>query len=684
MNRHASLVVRVLLAVAIPAIPAILLPGMLLAADLLRSTAGEPPPIPSAETRQAFLDAHTAGLLAGEAEGLREVHDEYGVTHYDVDLRLDIPNRTIYGVVEMEALAQVANLSQIVLDLYSPMLVDGVTVNGAPAIFTDLGNTIRVNLGTILQPGQPFTVRSTYHGTPSYTGVPFRWMTHGASIPMVLSYSEPYGAPAWWICKDDPKDKASFSVHVRAPSDLFTVSNGTLESVVDNHDGTTTCNWTHDYPMSPYLFSIATTNFDSWTETYTALDGVTTMDVDYYAYPEDLADAQASWGRNIEMMEYYATLFGEYPFLTEKYAIAEFQHPGAMEHQTATSMGWVWITGDNSNDFVVAHELSHSWVGDMITMRTWSHAWTKEGFGTLCEALYFEDKYGESYYHDYMDQMHPLDYAGRRLYNIYPPLDAAIYYKGAWVLHMLRHVIGEDAFFSGITEYVSDPDLRYGVSTTEDLRAAFEATSGIDLAWFFDEWIYQPGCPEYELAWGSVPDGGGYKVTLQLEQVQTVGPIFRMPIDVAVTTQAGEERFVVWDSLETQSFELHVANLPTSVALDPDGWLIHIVQDVSGAPESGGGAAAALLLAPGRPNPFAGGTSLRFALPRAAVTILRIYDPAGRCVRTLADGLLEAGWHAVDWDGRDSGGRELPCGVYHARLEAGGERSAARMVLLRE
>ena len=245
----------------------------------------DPPPIPTPEAREAFIRAHEAGLQPWSEDPLRAVHDEYDVIHYDVDLRFDIPARTIYGVVTVDATSKVANLLVFPIDLYSPMVVDSVRVDGTPTTFTHASSVIRVNLPHALQPEDPVTLRITYHGRPSYTGTPFRWTTHGASIPMVLSYSEPYGAPAWWVCKDDPKDKATFAIHVTAPDTLSTVSNGILTSVVINGNGTATYNWTHDYPMSTYLFSIATTDFEHWTEVYTALDSSTTMDVDYYVYP---------------------------------------------------------------------------------------------------------------------------------------------------------------------------------------------------------------------------------------------------------------------------------------------------------------------------------------------------------------------------------------------------------------
>jgi aminopeptidase N len=644
--------------------------------------ADNPPPIPTLESRDAFIRSHQAGLeLQDPAQASRGAHDEYDVTHYDVDLHFDIPARVITGAVDVHATALVADLSTVVLDLYSPMVVDGVTVDGTPAAYTHTAGMITVTLGSVLQPGDSVSVRCAYHGTPNYTGSPFRWNTHGVQVPMVLSYSEPHGAPAWWVCKDDPKDKATFAIHVTAPDTLVTVSNGSLRSTVNNGDGTATCNWVTNYPMSSYLFCIATTNFQSWTEVYTALDHVRTMNVDYYAYPEEMAQAQVSWSRNVEMMHYYASIFGEYPFLSEKYAIAEFEHPGAMEHQTVTSMGAVWVDGTHTNDDVVVHELAHSWVGDMITMREWSHAWTKEGFATLCEALWFESLYGINYYHTYMNGLPVMTYANLQLYNINPPLSAAIYYKGAWVLHMLRHIIGDHAFFAGMYGYTNDPALMYGVSDTETLRQAFEASSGLDLTWFFDEWIYHPGYPHYATIWQAAPAGGGYDVSLFLTQTQTIGPIFKMPIDVRVDTNLGREYFVVQDSLRVQSFVLHVAGTPSNVVLDPDGWLIKAVASGTDVAEGEPG-----VNQPGvwsGPNPFSGSTTVRFSLPAPGTARLRVYDISGRLVRTLFQGSSGAGPRQVAWDGRGDDGSTLPSGVYFQRLDAGVGTWEARTTLVR-
>jgi aminopeptidase N len=647
------------------------------------ATAGPPPPLPSPEDRVRFIAWEQEALPVPIEPGAppRAVHDAYDVDHYDIDLALDIPAQVLTGTVVVHATAQEAGLAEVDLDLYACMRVDAVTAGGNPASFTHANDILTITLDGIYQPGEAFTVAATFHGTPNFPGnpLPFRWMQH-ATTPMVLSYSEPFGAPAWWLCKDDPKDKATYATAITCPDDLTAVSNGFLTQVVDNGNGTKTYHWSTDYPMSPYLFSIAVTNFASWTEVYTALDGVTTMDVDYYAYPEDLTRAQVSWSNNIAMIEYYATLFGEYPFLDEKYAIAEFQHPGAMEHQTATSMGFSWITGTHTYDWVVAHELSHSWVGDMITMTEWSHAWCKEGFATICEALYFEHLYGLTYYHSYMNGMGVLSYAPLQLYNIQPVLHGAIYYKGAWVLHMLRHVIGDAAFFAGVYGYANDPALMYADGDTEDLRAAFEAAAGMDLAWFFDQWIYHPGYPIYQYVWWPEPAGGGYDVMLTLRQVQTTGPLFKMPVDARVTTALGSQTFVAWDSLQTQTFAFHVDSEPLGLMLDPDSWIIRTLQIMSGvdpAPPT-----AELLLHP-QPNPFRGETRIVFDLPQPERVAVTIHDAAGRRVATLLDAALPAGRAGVAWNGTDKLGRSLPPGRYFSRVTAGGQTVAGSLLLMR-
>jgi aminopeptidase N len=320
------------------------------------------------------------------------------------------------------------------------------------------------------------------------------------------------------------------------------------------------------------------------------------------------------------------------------------------------------------------------WVGDMIAITNWNHAWCKEGFATICEALYFESLHGTDYYHAYMDSLHVLDYADAQLYDISPPLDGAIYYKGAWVLHMLRHVIGDAAFFAGVYGYTNDPALMYADADTEDLRAAFEASSGMDLTWFFDQWVYHPGYPIYQTVWWSQPAGAGYDVWLTVHQMQTTGPIFKMPIDVRVTTAAGAQTFVAWDSLQTQTFTFHVDAAPTALALDPEINIIRTIQLMSGVETR---EPVAELLLHSSPNPFAGETRIVFDLPQPARVAVTIHDAGGRRVASLLAGERPAGPAAIVWNGTDVRGRPVPPGRYFARVTAGGRVVSGELLLMR-
>ena len=153
-------------------------------------------------------------------------------------------------------------------------------------------------------------------------------------FPVMASVSEPYAAPTWWPCVDDPTDKATAEIEATAPTGYQVASNGLLLDTQDNADQTTTFYWRESFPITTYLISVAATNYSRFEDVYTAMDGVTQMPLVYYVYPEHLALAQQKFAVTRRALEIFAPLFGEYPFLSEKYGMAEFPWGGAMEHQT--------------------------------------------------------------------------------------------------------------------------------------------------------------------------------------------------------------------------------------------------------------------------------------------------------------------------------------------------------------
>jgi aminopeptidase N len=215
-----------------------------------------------------------------------------------------------------------------------------------------------------------------------------------------------------------------------------------------------------------------------------------------------------------------------------------------------------------------------------VSVGSWSDVWLNEGFATYAAALWQERRGGAPAYRAAMARADRTDFAGALYIPDSTDLPAMFtpttFEKGSWVLHMLRHVLGDAAFFAALHDYLR----AYGgrSATTADFERVCERHYGRSLAWFFREWVYGPGRPVYAIDWTSAPPGAdaapGHAVTITIAQQQQDAPPFTMPIDVTVRTTEGTERTTVWDSLATQSFVLAVPGRPTAVTLDDGGWIL--------------------------------------------------------------------------------------------------------------
>jgi hypothetical protein len=399
--------------------------------------------------------------------------------------------------------------------------------------------------------------------------------SHGG-YPLVFTLSEPWFAYTWWPAKDDNNDKATGEMKITVPDALTVASNGLLLSVDDVGGGRLRYDWLTGYQTATYLFSFSAAYYNTFASTYDYDGG--SMPVEFYIFPD--ADTEANrnaWLTTVDMLPVFSDLFGLYPFIDEKYGIYHFAFGGGMEHQTMTGQGTfsVWVS---------AHELGHQWFGDMITCGTWQDIWLNEGFATYTEALWEEFKPGSSgtaALHAHMANRRPSSVNG----SVYVPAEDAdnvsrifsgsfSYRKGGWVLHQLRHVVGDQTFFDILAAYRAA--FEYDSATTEDLRQVAESVHGGDLTWFFDEWVYDIGAPAYQRAWQGLEIGGTEYVELYVKQVQNPSyPIFTMPLDVAMTTASGDVMQVIWNDAEAEHFLLPVPDLALSLALDPDDWTLH-------------------------------------------------------------------------------------------------------------
>jgi len=599
--------------------------------------------------------------------------------YYRLDLRLDVPQAILRGIIMARVRVVADSTSTLVFDLSESMTLDAVRSNGQLLSTTRYPHSFLIQLPRFYSRGEIITTDIAYHGTPEPTGFGSFYFGSLAGGPWIWSLSEPYGARDWWPCRDHPLDKAdSVDVLVTCPSGLRVGSNGRLMEVRENGDGTSTHFWAERYPIATYLVSIAVSNyavFSNWF-VYAPSDS---MEILNYVLPEHLSIAQEQLPKTVDMLRVFSTLFGPYPFLREKYGHSEFGRGGAMEHQTMTST----TTFDEN---VIAHELAHQWFGDLITCATWQDLWLNEGFATYSESLYREARYGSSEYWRLIgDRMTSAKNARGSLFKTDTTSVSAlfavtgVYAKGASVLHMLRHVVGDSVFFRILKAYVADTRFRYGTASTADFQSVCESVAGKSLGWFFTEWVYGESFPRYVLQWSAAgpPDSSIVTATIRQTPSTSTPAFFQMPIDLRFSGVARDTTVSFFNSTPEETFEILLPFTPIRADLDPDNWILREVL----APEP-------LLpltaqLDQNYPNPFNAGTTITVRLPGRTHAAVRIYDLLGRRIATLSEGVQEPGAHPQQWDGIDEAGRHVASGAYFVRLETTETTISRRLLLLR-
>jgi aminopeptidase N len=440
--------------------------------------------------------------------------------------------------------------------------------------------------------------------------------------------------------------------------------------------------------MSSYLVFIAIADYVQFNEWYinTSNDS---MPLNFYVYPELLIDAQEDFNTTKDMFTAFTALFGEYPFVNEKYGMTSVMGGASMEHQTMTTLNQRHITGLHSGEYVVAHELAHQWFGDAITMSSWSHIWLNEGFATYSEALWHEHQYGEQAYHQYMEGM-DIGYFEGSIFiedtlDIPTLFSNTVYRKGGWVLHMLRCVLGDSIFFTALKNYATDPSLIYGNASTEDFQNICETVSNKDLDWFFEQWIYRPGRPVYRYHWSVQNNSPPYTTILIIDQSNLQSyynnPPYKMPLQIRLIEGSLDQNFAIWDSLSSQQFEFVTEQKPTNLEVDPDNWVLKKLEKV----ESGEfvGIPTEFKLSQNYPNPFNSSTTIIYGLPVPSGIKIEIYNVLGKRVFDQLSSERMIAFHKFLWDGKDNQGIDLPSGIYFYRFSQQKNAIVRKMILVR-
>jgi aminopeptidase N len=531
------------------------------------------------------------GLLALVFSALQLRADEpyarsrdYDLQHSKIVLRFDLDEKKVLGDVTHTLSILRDDTAKVAFDSVG-LNIQSVTVNKSPAKFETTAAKVIVPLPASAHPGEKFEIEIRYEGKPSkglyfilpdknYPDRPKQIWTQGESE------DTRYYLPTY----DYPNDRLTTETIVTVPASFLTVANGKLVGVTDAGNGMKTWTWKESVPSSTYLITVVAGEFD---EVKQSLRG---LPVTYYA-PKGRGDRlPANYGRTPAMIDLFTKRLGvDFPW--EKYAqsmVDDFV-AGGMENSSATTNTSASLKHPKlvpefptNEDPLISHELAHQWFGDLVTCKDWANIWLNEGFAT-----FFETVWAESYYpkeqadfdrwnanREWFQQTSLYTKPLVRFdFNDSSEFDDNAYNKGGWVLDMLRHQIGEDAFWRGLRHYL---EVNRGKNVvTADLIRAIEEVNHVSVDRFFNQWVYSAGAPKFDLSYTF--DDTKRQVALTVKQTQKVEDhvgIFHVPVDVEITTPSGPKAFTITVSKDVETFPLASDSAPLMVVFDKGGHLL--------------------------------------------------------------------------------------------------------------
>lgn len=494
--------------------------------------------------------------------------DNYDLKYNRFEWFIDPDTFYIVGKVTTYFQTVIASVTQITFDMHNNLIVDSVMYHGTALSSSHTSNTLTVTLPGPLGNNVLDSVRVIYHGNPGYSGFGSFIKDNHNGTPIIWTLSEPFGAKDWWPCKNTLCDKIdSFDVIVTCPQAYRTGSNGVLVSDVVL-GGNRTCHWQSHYPIPAYLIAIAVTNYSCYSNWVPF--GTDSIEVLNYVFPEDLGAATAQTPDIITSMTFYNNTFIPYPFKDEKYGHAQFGWGGGMEHQTMTFLV-------NFDYGLMAHELAHQWFGDMITCDSWHNIWINEGFATYLTGLNYEQGLGGmtwSYWKSSTVDEITNDPDGSVFCTDTTSVNRIFdwrlsYCKGAYLLHMLRWVVGDTNFFHGMRNYLNDPALAYGYAGTAEYKAHMEAASGMNLDEFFNDWFTGEGYPTYDVQCVKYP-ANEVHVTINQTQSNSSVSFFEMPVPIYFSDGVHDTTIVFNHTYSGQTFSCNPGFNATTMTFDPE------------------------------------------------------------------------------------------------------------------
>jgi aminopeptidase N len=531
----------------------------------------------------AVLAMFVAALQLRADEPYARTRD-YDLQHSRIALRFDLEQKKILGDVTHSLSILRDGTSKISFDSVG-LTIQSVTVNKAAAKFETTADKLIVPLPAAAKAGEKFEIAIRYEGKPTkgiyfilpdkdYPDRPKQIWTQGESE------DTRYYLPTY----DYPNDRLTTDTILTVPASWITVSNGKLISVTDAGKGLKTWTWKESVPSSTYLITVVAGEFDEVKDSWRGLP------VTYYA-PKGRGDRlPVNYSRTPAMIDLFSRKLGvDYPW--EKYAQAMVDDfvAGGMENSSATtntssSLNHAKIAAEltTNEDGLISHELGHQWFGDLVTCKDWGDIWLNEGFATFMNSVWIEAHYpkDQSEYERWSNARGWFEEGNlytkpivRHDFDDSSEFDGNAYTKGGWVLYMLRHQLGEDAFYRGLKHYL---EVNRGKNVvTADLAKAMEEATHTNVDQFFSQWLYGAGAPKFEL--GYTYDNEKRQVALTVKQTQKVEGrvgIFSVPVDVEITTTAGPKLYPITATKTNQIFTFPSDSAPLLVLFDKGGHVL--------------------------------------------------------------------------------------------------------------
>ncbi|MFY9153124.1 MAG: M1 family aminopeptidase, partial [Prolixibacteraceae bacterium] len=575
-----------------------------------------------------------------------------------VDPAVNYISGSVYSLVKY----QENSTGQIQFDLVDQMIVDSVKCNGEKTTFQHAGDKINISLLMSMPENSISPVEIFYHGLPPQTGFGSFTVALHQNEPVLWTLSEPYGAKDWWPCKESLADKIdSIDIYITCPEKYKAASNGKLISDLVDH-GRRTAHWKHNYPIATYLVGIAVARYETYSD-FLELEGGKQLEVLNYIYPDYLSTAKTKSAEILKILGFYNSKFILYPFASEKYGHAQFDWGGGMEHQTMSFMTHL--------DFeLVAHEMAHQWFGDFVTLASWHDIWLNEGFATYLTGLTFENLLEPAAWARwkkirleeitksssgsvYVDDTTNVN----RIFN-----GRLSYSKGAYLLHMLRWEMGDEKFFSGMKNYLTDPTISGGFASQEKFVKHMELAADSSFTEFFNDWYYGEGYPVYTLNY--FPDSGRAKLRIsQVSSHSSVG-FFEMHVPVRIWSNGISKDLRLFNTVQDQEFV--ISELPIdSIQFDPEKWLIAKADRITAADRE-------MIVHEIRIIPDLAQHQIRILLAEMKGNeAVQLIDLNGKTVMTQklrnTDSILDAG--------------NLPTGLYLVKVQSGHTQKIGKMVV---